>query len=76
LASSNSSQMSVRSLAGSPPLGSIWMRSEIGTIVSYCGSSSRPSMRSGVVARTARIVIRPCASRAIVSGRSGAGGPS
>ena len=42
----------------------------------YTPSSSRPSIRSGAASRTARIVTRPAASRAMTAGGTGGGGPS
>ena len=52
------------------------MKPLTGGVVSKMPSSSRPSSRNGSPIGTARTVARPSASRAIVSGAAGGGGPS
>ena len=74
--SSKKTQTSVRSLAGAPSAGSFWMKSDIDSTWVYTGSSSRPSMRSGLVRRWARTAARPDASREMTAGGIGTGRPS
>ena len=68
--SSNSTHASVRSDAGAPSLGTVWMKSLIDGTSLYAGSSRRPSIRSGSVMRTARTTVWP-ASRTTTSGGTG-----
>ena len=62
-----------RSVAGLPSSGSCCTKSPIGSVVLVISSSSLPSMRIGLVTRTARTATCPALSRETTAGATGGG---
>ena len=73
---SKNTQTSVLSDEGAPCFGSFCVKPEMAGPLAYTVSSSRPSIRIGDATRIEWTVARPAASRTIISGGAGAGGPS
>jgi hypothetical protein len=74
--SSKNTHISVASVADAFSRGNCCTKSPAPTTSAYAASSSRPSIVSGRLIRTARMVARPFSSRMTTAGDMGAGGPS